>query len=451
MVNKEQRIEILEELQESLQAKNDGVSSALLPRLTDEFQVDDWAWLLESLTNEQRVIIWPQLEGKETSSILAAMRDDARQQFVSSISSKELSKALADSTAEEAIEVIDVLPQKVATRLIKRMTKETQAHIKANLNYDEDQVGRYANHDVYTIPTGLSVGELRAELKSNDLPDYTDSFLIVDEDNKLLGEITINELFSAEPEEGVMGLSHFPEQIIKAEDSLLDASNQLKNTNKSMLPVVTEHGELLGRFDVNDALIVFQQHYEEQIAHLGKVSDEDLFAPVLLSARRRAVWLGINLATAFLASFVIGVFDTVLAEVVALAVLMPIVASMGGITGSQTLTLTIRGLATGQLGDANISLLQNKELRVASLNGVLWAVLVAVLTGLWFENAMLSGVIAIALVVNMLVAALFGILIPVALDKLNIDPALAGSVILTTVTDVVGFFVFLGSASLVLI
>ena len=279
MVNKEQRIEILEELQESLQAKNDGVSSALLPRLTDEFQVDDWAWLLESLTNEQRVIIWPQLEGKETSSILAAMRDDARQQFVSGISSKELSKALADSTAEEAIEVIDVLPQKVATRLIKRMTKETQAHIKANLNYDEDQVGRYANHDVYTIPTGLSVGELRAELKSNDLPDYTDSFLIVDEDNKLLGEITINELFSAEPEEGVMGLSHFPEQIIKAEDGLLDASNQLKNTNKSMLPVVTEHGELLGRFDVNDALIVFQQHYEEQIAHLGKVSDEDLFAP----------------------------------------------------------------------------------------------------------------------------------------------------------------------------
>lgn len=367
MVNKEQRIDILEELQQSLQAKNDGISSALLPRMTEEFQVDDWAWLLESLTNDQRIIIWPQIENKEASAILAAMRDDARQQLVSSISSTDLSKALADSTAEEAIEVIDVLPQKVATRLIKRMTKETQAHIKANLNYDEDQVGRYANHDVYTIPTGLSVGDLRAELKSNDLPDYTDSFLIVDEGNKLLGEITVNELFSAEPEEGVMGLSHFPEQIIKAEDSLLDASNQLKNTNKSMLPVVTEHGELLGRFDVNDALIVFQQHYEEQIAHLGKVSDEDLFAPVWLSSRRRAVWLGINLATAFMASFVIGVFDAVLAEVVALAVLMPIVASMGGITGSQTLTLTIRGLATGQLGDSNISLLKNKELRVASI------------------------------------------------------------------------------------
>ena len=188
-----------------------------------------------------------------------------------------------------------------------------------------------------------------------------------------------------------------------------------------------------------------------QVSHMGRVSDEDLFAPVFTSARRRAVWLGINLVTAFAASIVIGVFDQVVSQVVALAVLMPIVASMGGITGSQTLTLTIRGLATGQLAKSNLRALSNKEVLVAFFNGLLWAIIVAVITSFWFSNPWLSVIIGFSLVLNMLVAAFAGIAIPVFLDRIGIDPALAGSVILTTVTDVVGFFVFLGSASLLLI
>jgi magnesium transporter len=182
---------------------------------------------------------------------------------------------------------------------------------------------------------------------------------------------------------------------------------------------------------------------------MGQVSDEDLFAPIFTSARRRALWLGINLITAFLASAVIGIFDKVLIEVVALAVLMPIVASMGGITGSQTLTLTIRGLATGQLNTANYRALRDKELSVAAVNAVVWAVIVAAMTIFWFDNYLLSVILSVAMVVNMLVAALSGIIIPMVLDKNGIDPALAGSVILTTVTDVVGFFVFLGSATII--
>ncbi|MDP5040691.1 MAG: magnesium transporter, partial [Paraglaciecola sp.] len=232
---------------------------------------------------------------------------------------------------------------------------------------------------------------------------------------------------------------------------LYDAADAVKSSGVSMLPVLSKDGRLIGRFTLKDAIDVFQEYYEAQVSHMGKVSDEDLFAPVFTSSRRRAVWLGINLVTAFAASIVIGVFDAVVAQVVALAVLMPIVASMGGITGSQTLTLTIRGLATGQLASSNLRALGNKEVLVAFFNGLLWATVVCVITSFWFENPWLSAIIAVSLVINMIVAAFAGIAIPVFLDKIGVDPALAGSVILTTVTDVIGFFIFLGSASLLLI
>ena len=451
MLNVESRIAVMNQIQTALKALTEEAQPFDLPELCQSFSEDDWAWILESLVSEQRILIWPYLKNVDTSAVLAAMREDARLQLVSSLPNKSVHKALANSDASQVIEVLDVLPTNVAKKFIKKLSPETQSQIRESLNYTDDQVGRYANHNVFTVNKAAKVETILIELKSVDLPEYTDSFLVIDENNIFIGEITVNELFSAEPNDLVADIAKTAVHIVDADLPLLDASNLLKSTKKSMLPVVTENGELLGRFDINDALEIFQEHYEAQIAHLGQVSDEDLFAPVALSARRRAVWLGINLLTAFMASFVIGVFDKVVAEVVALAVLMPIVASMGGITGSQTLTLTIRGLATGQLGINNVSSLKRKEIAVAAINGVAWSLLVAVITGYWFENIALSMIIAGALIVNMLVAALFGIVIPVTLDKKNIAPALAGSVILTTVTDIVGFFVFLGAASLILI
>jgi magnesium transporter len=229
-----------------------------------------------------------------------------------------------------------------------------------------------------------------------------------------------------------------------------EAIRILQGSEESHLPVVDEAGHLLGIFSYLQALQISQQSYEEQLSHLGNVSDEDLFAPVLSSSSKRAVWLGINLLTAFAAAAVISLFEATIAEVVALAVLMPIVASMGGIAGSQTLTLTIRGLAVGQLSDANTRALGKKELLVSLLNGLLWATIVGLVCMLWFDSWLLACIIAFAIVTNMLVAALSGITIPVLLNKAGVDPALAGSVILTTVTDVVGFFVFLGLAALLL-
>lgn len=236
-------------------------------------------------------------------------------------------------------------------------------------------------------------------------------------------------------------------EVLAAELDPAEAIRILQGSEQTHLPVVDNAGRLLGIFSYLQALQISQQNFDEQISHLGNVSDEDLFAPVISSSSKRAVWLGLNLLTAFMAAAVISLFEATIAEVVALAVLMPIVASMGGIAGSQTLTLTIRGLAVGQLSDANTKALGKKELLVALLNGLLWALVVGLICSYWFDSWLLAGIIAFAIIINMLVAALSGITIPVLLHKAGIDPALAGSVILTTVTDVVGFFVFLGLAT----
>ncbi|MCB1616528.1 MAG: magnesium transporter, partial [Pseudomonadales bacterium] len=239
---------------------------------------------------------------------------------------------------------------------------------------------------------------------------------------------------------------------IRAESDLMTAAMEVENAETSALPVVNDNNIFLGCITLADAVWIVREESESVLMKtVGMNEDEDLFAPVKRSAKRRAVWLGINLLTAFLASWTIGLFGETLQQVVALAVLMPIVASMGGIAGSQTLTLVIRGIALGQISDANFKALLKKELRVGILNGVIWSVVVAIVAGLWFQNIIIALVIAIAIIINIAAAALSGVVIPVVLDRLKIDPALSGSVILTTVTDVVGFVAFLGTGTLLLI
>jgi magnesium transporter len=217
-------------------------------------------------------------------------------------------------------------------------------------------------------------------------------------------------------------------------------------------PVVDEAGRLLGRITIDDVVDVIREESERSLMQMAGLDEEDdMFAPVVASARRRAVWLGINLLTAFLAAWVIGLFEGTLEKIVALAVLMPIVASMGGIAGSQTLTLVIRGLALGRVESGNARLLLGKELGIGVLNGIIWAVVVAALAVLWFGDWKIGGIIAAAILLNLLCAALAGVAIPLVMRRLNIDPALAGGVVLTTVTDVVGFLSFLGLATLLLL
>jgi len=420
-----------------------------LPDEVEAYTPSKWALILEGLPNEQRVKLWPLIDQSLEGAILYEMRDDARQQLLSVLTSKELEVAVKSSSDNEVVEILTALPQKLVAKLINKLSPQSQSNVESSLSYDEEQVGRYANSDVYTVKHNTSIEDALDEIRQSDLTDYSGNYIVLDDESHYVGEVSINDLLNAEEKTLVQAIAEKSDGNILDTLSLMEASNIIKSSNRPTLPILTEAGKFVGEFSMGDALSIFQHHYEAQVAHMGKVSDEDLFAPIFTSARRRALWLGINLITAFLASAVIGIFDKVLIEVVALAVLMPIVASMGGITGSQTLTLTIRGLATGQLNTANYRALRNKELSVAAVNSVVWAVIVAAMTIFWFDNYLLSVILSVAMVVNMLVAALSGIIIPMVLDKNGIDPALAGSVILTTVTDVVGFFVFLGSATII--
>ena len=422
-----------------------------LPTECEVFNAYEWANTLESLTHEQRLKVWPKINAELTSSILSEMREDARNQLISGLSLKDLFNTVSTAANSEVIEILEVLPQKSADKLVNRLSPETQSHIETSLSFSADQVGRYANPNVFTINKMANVGPVLNEIATLEEVNSSGLYLVVDENNTLVGEVTINELLNQNISKPITSVLKDTFPVINAETGLLDASNLVRSSNRNLLPVVTSSNRLIGVYSMQDALNVFHNYYEAQVAHLGRVSDEDLFAPILVSARKRAIWLGINLLTAFLASMVIGIFDKVLVEVVALAVLMPIVASMGGITGSQTLTLSIRGLATGQLNKGNFKVLRSKELAVSLINGVLWAVVVAVFVSWWFDNYYLSAILAVALVINMSVAALSGIIIPLTLNRFGVDPALAGSVILTTVTDVVGFFIFLGGATLLFI
>jgi magnesium transporter len=420
-----------------------------LPTEVENYTPSKWALVLEGLTNTQRLKLWPLIDPSLESAILYEMREDARQQLLSVLTSKELESAVKSGSNSEVVEILTALPQRLVAKLINKLSPQSQSNVESSFSYDEEEVGRYANSDVYTVSYNTSIVDVLNEIRQTNLTEYSGNYIVVDDNSHYVGEVSINDLLNAKDKTLVQAIAVQSDIVILDTQSLMDASNIIKNSKRPTLPVLSEAGKLIGQFSMTDALSIFQHHYEAQVAHMGKVSDEDLFAPIFTSARRRALWLGINLLTAFLASAVIGIFDKVLIEVVALAVLMPIVASMGGITGSQTLTLTIRGLATGQLNTANYRALRDKELSVAAVNAFVWAMLVAVMTIFWFDNYLLSVILSLAMVINMLVASLSGIVIPMVLNKHGIDPALAGSVILTTVTDVVGFFVFLGGATIV--
>jgi len=275
---------------------------------------------------------------------------------------------------------------------------------------------------------------------------------VVDRHNHYLGTVRLVELLVHEPQRRIGDLFDPEAEAIPAGMPAAEVARLFEQRDLLMAAVVAEDGRLLGEITIDDVVDVIREQSDHSLLGLARLGeDQDTFAPVGISARRRAVWLGVNLATAFLAAWVIGRFEATLQEIVALAILMPIVASMGGIAGSQTLTLVIRGLALGQVGAGNARFLLRRELAVAGLNGAIWALVVGLTAYLWFGSAVLGMVIAVAMIINLLTAAVAGALIPLAMKRLSIDPAIAGSVVLTTLTDVIGFCAFLGIATMVML
>jgi magnesium transporter len=354
---------------------------------------------------------------------------------------------------DDLVDLIQDLPPKLGREILLTLNRRERERVESMLSYPEDSAGGLMNPDQIAVRADIKVGTLLRYLRLlEDLPPNTDKFFIVDRDNRYQGIVRARRVLTARPETAIADLMETDFEPVQAEQPSEGIARRFEDQDLISVPVVDGDGRLLGRITIDDVVDVIREQAERSMMGMAGLDEEtDMFAPVLASSRRRAVWLGINLLTAFLAAWVIGLFEATLEQVVALAVLMPIVASMGGIAGSQTLTLVIRGLATGQLGPGNTRILLLKEVGIGLLNGILWALMVAVLAVLWFGNWMIGAIIAAAILLNLLCAALAGVAIPMVMRKLGIDPALAGSVVLTTVTDVVGFFAFLGLATLILL
>jgi len=345
------------------------------------------------------------------------------------------------------------MPQDVTEHILQSLDEQNRRSVEHVMSFPEDSAGGLMNIDTIQVRADITIDVVLRYLRlRGKLPETTDSLMVVDREGKYLGTLSLTKLLTSEAGLTVAEAMERNIEGITASTSAQEVAQLFERRDLITAPVVDENGLLLGRITIDDVVDVIREEADHSFMSMaGLNEEEDLFAPVIASSKRRTIWLGINLLTAILASMVIGLFDATIEKLVALAVLMPIVASMGGIAGNQTLALVIRGMALGQVSERNARRLLIKEASVGLLNGLIWSLLIGIVGMAWFSNVKLGLVIAAAMFLNLLIAALFGTLIPLALRRMGIDPALAGSVVLTTVTDVVGFMAFLGLATLFLL
>ncbi|TDR56200.1 Mg2+ transporter MgtE [Halomonas ventosae] len=411
------------------------------------------ALLLESLPPAARIKLWERVPGEVDGEVLLHVHDEVRSTLLDDMDHAEIVAATSGLDTTDLAEIFEDLPQQVAEDMLRSMDELQRSRLQETLSFEEDSAGRLMRTDTIAVRADVSLETVKRFLRWKEaVPDNTHALMVVDRNGFFVGVLPLARLVSNDPEMAVADLMDRDVDSIQVTMHSREVATLFQTHDLASAPVVDEEGLLLGRIVIDDIVDVIRENSEQALMNMaGLDEEEDLFAPVMPSAKRRAVWLGINLVTAFLAAWVIGRFEDALDKIVALAVLMPIVASMGGIAGSQTLTLAIRGLALGQISRTNSSWLLRKEIGIAALNGVLWSLVVAVLAVLWFGSIAIGVIIAAALVINMLAAGIAGIVIPLMLKRSGIDPALSGSVILTTVTDVVGFMAFLGLATLFLL
>jgi magnesium transporter len=448
-VVQEQEVHILTQLTDAVADGNVDQIEALLKKLHPA----DIAHLLESLPAEQRDFIWPHVPAEHEGEILLHLNDEARSLIIKKMEPEALVAAGESLDTDDLADLLPEMPQGVIQELLLTMEYQDRERLRSVLAYPEDTAGGLMDLDTVVVRADTTLDVVFRYLRRRgDIPDTTDSLFVVDREGVLLGVLPFTELLTHDPDVLVDDIMDRDIEGIPASMSAQDVANLFERRDLVTAPVVGEKNKLLGRITIDDVVDVIRDTADQSMLRMAGLSeDEELFSPVRTSAKRRAIWLGINLLTAILASSVIRLFDHAIDKIVALAVLMPIVASMGGIAGSQTLTLVIRGMALGQISKSNARRLLIKELSVGVWNGLIWAIVIGIFADAWFGMPGVAVVMGVAIIVNLFAAALAGTLLPMLLKKLKLDPALSGSVILTTVTDVTGFFVFLGLATLFLI
>ena len=435
-----------------LQNLLDDPDTTALKAYFSELDILDIARTLESFPAKTRDFLWEYVPDDFIGEVLAEVDEDIRADYIEDLSASDVEEIVKGLDAQEVAEVLDVADEAIKTSVYASLEQEIRAQVENLHAYEDDVVGRYMDPETVNVKQGVSLEAVQRYIRIHHLlDDESQQIMITDKDKRLLGTLTLIDLIK-QPQDAMV--DDYMDDFFTLNDQMKvsDAAALLRSKELHFVPVCDSDGLLVGQLNAADVLEITQDDADMTLKHMSGVSnEEEVFTPVLRSAKSRGIWLGINLLTAFLAAFVIGQFEAALDQIVALAILMPVVASMGGIAGSQTLTVVIRGLALGQLAGNNIRWLYNKEMWVGMSNGLVWALVVGLISHLWFGDAMITLVITLAIFINMSLANLSGVLIPMVLKKLQIDPALSGAVILTTVTDVVGFLSFLGLATLIIL
>jgi magnesium transporter len=407
------------------------------------------AHLLDKSPPKERQLLWGLINKDLEGDVLQHLGYDVQAEILSRMETREVLEITEGLDIDDMADLLQQLPERIMRELLQTMDIQNRARVEQVLSYDEDTAGGLMNTDTVTIRPDITVETaLRYIRRHKEIPDMTDSLFVVSRRDAYIGILPLTKLLVSDPDMLVREIMSTDIEPIEATMTDSEVAQLFEQHDLVSAPVIDEDGKLLGRITIDDVVDVIREDADHSLMSMaGLGEDADTFAPLLRTTRNRAIWLGINLLTAFIASAVIGVFEATIEKVVALAVLMPIVASMGGIAGSQTLTLVIRGQALGHVERSNIGWLLNRELVAGALNGLLWAPVVAAVAIIWFQDIYIGGIIAAAIVINLIAGALAGTLLPIGLKAAGIDPALAGSVLLTTITDVVGFFAFLGLAT----
>ena len=409
----------------------------------------DIAHQLETAPPRLRNILWELVDPEISGEVLQELSDDIQMEFLNQMDGAEVASITEGLDVDDIVDILQQLPDRVIPEVLQAMSVQDRQRVESVLTYNEDTAGGLMDTEVITVRPDITVDVvLRYLRRHEELPDITDNLFVVSRNDTFLGTLPLSKMLTSSPSTSVREVMDTEVEAIHVNLTDSDVAQLFQRQDLVSAPVVDDQHRLVGRITIDDVVDVIVEDADHSLLAMAGLRDtEDTFSSISRTAPRRALWLGLNLLTAILASSAISLFEATLEKVVALAILMPIVASMGGVAGSQTLTVVIRGMALGQIERDNLKWLLTKEFAVGALNGMLWAIVMGAIVSVWFGDWTIALVIAAAMAINLVAAAVAGTLLPVMLRSLKIDPALAGSVILTTVTDIVGFVSFLGLAT----
>ena len=422
-----------------------------IQRILSKMDSHEIAHCLESTPSEQRKVIWSIIDKSNEAEVLSELGEEIQHDLFDEISNEELLDLVQNLELDEMVDILQNLPQQRTSFLLSKMTKIDRERVEMVLEYPEDSAGGLLNNDIISVQKDSSLNLVLEYLRSiGDIPENTDKLFVVSKNNNFIGELKISKIISSDPELKVSDIMNNKPHSFSVNESDKEVSRFFEQNDLISAAVVNHKNELIGRITIDDVVDVIIEDADQNFLSMAGIA-EDTFSPPARAARRRIVWLGLNLITAFIAALAINIFQDAIDKIVYLAVLMPIVASMGGVAATQTLTIVLRGLTLEQISNSNLGWLFKRELAVSILNGIVLSLIISLVTYLWFNQIILSILIAAAMIINLLSSVVAGVFVPVILRRLNQDPAIAGSVIVTTVTDVVGFVSFLGLATIFLL